>query len=351
MDTSRNGRPGCNQDNHVTGDTVTYRLAADNLLSPPPTCWAASADRWHRCRLKDCKARNSVSDHARFFVLLAAVFLLGPLAMADAGDHSRPSYQRIVSLGPLITENIFLLGAGDALVGDTVYCQKPEAARHKAKVGSVQELSIEKIVSLQPDLIVAINLTPSKQIEQLRQLGLQVETFTQPASFAEICEQFLRLGRILGLEQRAATIVDQAQRKVSALQRAVNGFPRQKVFLQVGAHPLFSSVKNSFTNDFIELSGAANIAGDQLLGAMRTEQVLALNPDVIIIALLGTEHGIGATAKTHWHTFSTIKAVHNNRVHVINPDLVCSPSPTTFADTLVTIAQLIHPQAIISPTL
>jgi iron complex transport system substrate-binding protein len=283
-------------------------------------------------------------------VLLAAVFLLFPLAVTDAGDHPHPSYQRIVSLGPLITENIFLLGAGDALIGNTVYCQKPEAARYKAKVGSVQELSIEKIVSLQPDLILANNLTPFKQIEQLRQLGLHVETFRQPASFADICAQFLRLGRILGLEQRAAKIVAQAQKKVSAVQRAVSGIPRQKVFLQVGAHPLFSSVKNSFTNDFIELGGGKNIAGDQLMGAMRTEQVLALNPDVIIIALMGTEHGIGAAAKTHWLTFSTIRAVHNGRVHVINPDLVCSPSPTTFADTLVTIAHMIHPQAIISLT-
>ena len=259
-----------------------------------------------------------------------------------------PSYDRIVSLSPLITENIFLLGAGDSLVGDTIYCQRPEAARHKAKVGSVQEISIEKIVSLRPQLILASNLTPPQQVEKLRQLGFRVEFFRQPASFADICSHFLRLGRLLGLEERAEAIVDQSRKKVEAVRHAVHPLPRRKVFLQVGAHPLFSSIRRSFTHDFIELGGGVNIAGEQLSGVMKTEQVLALNPDLIIIAVMGSEHGIGAEQKNHWMGFSAIEAVRTGRVHVMDPDLVCSPSPVTFANTLVTIARLTHPEAVIA---
>lgn len=259
-----------------------------------------------------------------------------------------PSYARIVSLSPLITENIFLLGAGDSLVGNTIYCQRPEAARHKAKVGSVQEIRVEKIVSLQPQLILASNLTPPQQAEKLRELGFQVEFFRQPASFADICSHFLRLGRLLGLEERAEAIVNQARKKVEAVSNAVEPLPRRKVFLQVGAHPLFSSIKSSFTHDFIELGGGVNIAGEQLSGVMKTEQVLALNPDLIIIAVMGSEHGIGAEQRNHWMSFAAVEAVRSGRVHVMDPDLVCSPSPATFADTLVTIARLIHPEAVIA---
>lgn len=259
-----------------------------------------------------------------------------------------PSYDRIVSLSPLITENIFLLGAGDRLVGNTIYCQRPEAARHKAKVGSVQEISVEKIVSLQPQLILASNLTPPQQAEKLRQLGFRVEFFRQPASFADICSHFLRLGRLLGLEERAEAIVEQAQKKVEAVRYAVEPLPRRKVFLQVGAHPLFSSIRSSFTHDFIELGGGVNIAGEQLSGMMKTEQVLALNPDLIIIAVMGPEHGIGAEQKNHWMSFAAIEAVRAGRVHVMDPDLVCSPSPATFANTLAAIARLIHPEAVIA---
>ena len=259
-----------------------------------------------------------------------------------------PSYDRIVSLSPLITENIFLLGAGDSLVGNTIYCQRPEAARHKAKVGSVQEIRVEQIVSLQPQLILAGNLTPPQQAEKLRQLGFRVEFFRQPASFADICSHFLRLGRLLGLEERAEAIVNQAKKKVEAVRLAVEPMPRRKVFLQVGAHPLFSSIKSSFTHDYIELSGGINIAGEQLSGVMKTEQVLALNPDLIVIAVMGSEHGIGAEQRNHWMSFAALEAVRAGRVHAMDPDVVCSPSPATFADTLVTIARLIHPEAVIA---
>jgi iron complex transport system substrate-binding protein len=281
-------------------------------------------------------------------IFLLAIFFLASITAtaATAGDHSRAATARIVSLSPLITENIFLLGAGERLVGNTVYCQRPEAARSKEKVGSVQELSIEKIVNLRPQLILASNLTPPVQSDKLRQLGFRVETFPQPSSFEGICEHFLQLGRLLGLEERAVAVVAQAKTKVDSVRRTVSQLPRRKVFLQVGAHPLFSSVPSSFTHDFIELGGGINIVGDQRSGAIKTEQVIALNPDLIIIAVMGSENGIGAEEKKRWQTFPTLEAVRTHQVYVMDPDLVCSPSPLTFADTLVTIARLIHPEAV-----
>ena len=256
-----------------------------------------------------------------------------------------PTYHRIVSLSPLITENIFLLGAGDSLVGNTFYCQRPHAALDKEKVGSVMELSIEKIISLRPDLILASNLTPLRQVAQLEHLGFRVETFGQPTSFTDICTHFLRLGDLLELEKQAQIIVGQAANKVRTIEYAVAGLPRQKVFLQVGAHPLFSSVRSSFTHDFIELGGGENIAGNQRSGTTKAEKVVALDPDVIIIAVMGSElGGVGAEQQQMWYSYSSMKATRSGRVHVVDPDLVCSPSPTTFADTLVTIAALIHPQ-------
>lgn len=311
-----------------------------------PAPWRRNAMK--RIRSHGMGKAGAMSLWLGFVLLPLAIALVpGPASGADSAGIPPPVYERIVSLGPLITENIFLLGAGDSLVGNTIYCQRPEAALRKTKVGSVQELSIEKIVSLQPQLILANNLTPPPQVEKMRLLGLRVETFRQPTSFVDICEQFLRLGRMLGLEERAEAIVDQARRKVAMVRQAVAPLPRRKVFLQVGAHPLYSSIKSSFTNDFIELGGGINIAGEQLSGVMKTEQVIALNPDLIIIAVMGSEDGIGAGEKKRWLDFAAIKATRNKQVHVMDPDLVCSPSPPTFADTLVSLARLIHPEAVI----
>ena len=274
-------------------------------------------------------------------VSLLVCAMLWTLPAGATGTREVP--MRIVSLSPLLTENVFLLGAGERMVGNTSYCTKPEAAKAVAKVGSVMELSIERIIGLRPDLVLAINLSPPQQVAQLERLGLRVRTFHQPESFAEMCDQFLELGALLGREQRAREIVDEAARRAEAVRTATADLPRRKVFLQVGANPLFSSVQDSFTHEYMVLGGGENIAGDRRSGAMTTEQVLALDPEVIIIAVMGSEDGVGGGEKGKWERYRTMRAVRDGRVHVLDPDRVCSPSPLTFAASLEAIARLIHP--------
>ena len=273
-----------------------------------------------------------------FIILLSCAFASGGGALG-AGFP-----QRIVSLGPLNTENIYLLGAGDRLVGNTSYCVRPEAAKAKEKIGSVMQISIEKIISLQPDLILATGLTQPQQLKKLQELGLRVVQVQQPASFSEICKEFIRLGQLLGLEERAEHIVRRVKNEVAVITSRVAHLPRKKVFLQVGALPLFGSVKSSFTHDYIVLGGGINVIDDQATGISSYEKILTRNPDIIIIAIMGSETGAAAREKEKWRRFQVINAVQNNSVYSINPDLVCSPSPETFARTLAVIAGLIHPE-------
>ncbi len=274
-------------------------------------------------------------------IIITILFLNFSLVLpATAAEYP----QRIISLGPLNTENIYLLGAEDRLVANTSYCVRPEAAKEKEKIGSVMQVSIEKILSLKPDLVLATGLTQPQQLNKLRELGIRVEQVKQPVSFSAICQEFLRLGRLLGLEERAERIVNEAKRKVTTISSRVSSLPTKKVFLQVGTQPLFGSVPGSFTHDFIRLAGGSNILQDQKNGTTSYEKVVVDNPDVIIIAIMGTESGIAAREKKKWQRFGTIRAVQQGQVHVINPDLVCSPSPLTFATTLVLISGLIHPE-------
>ena len=270
------------------------------------------------------------------------LFLTFSLSTATAADYP----QRIVSLGPINTENVYLLGAEDRLVANTSYCVRPEAAKEKEKIGSVMQVSIEKIISLKPDLVLATGLTQPHQLRKLKELGIRVVQVKQPASFSLICAEFLKLGRLLGLEERARQIVDEAKLKVEAIHSRVSRFPVKKVFLQIGSQPLFGSVHSSFTHDYIRLAGGSNILEDQKTGTTGYEKVIVKNPDVIIIAIMGTESGVAAHEKEQWQRFSSISAVKKGHVHVINPDLVCSPSPATFAETLEIIAGLIHPESI-----
>ncbi len=275
-----------------------------------------------------------------FFSILCTILLC-----LQATAHGAQYPQRIVSLGPTNTENIFLLGAGERLIANTSYCIRPEAAKAKEKIGSVMQFSIEKIIGLQPDLILATGLTRPQQLEQLQAAGIDVVHVAQPGSFSEICSQFLELGRLLGLENRAEQIISRAKTRVAAVQQQVSSLQRKKVFLQVGAQPLFASVPSSFTNDFIVLAGGINIAAKQKTGSSNYEKVIAENPDVIIIAVMGSEFGVAAKEKLHWQAIPVISAVQKKQVFIIDPNLACSPSPATFADTLAIMAGLIHPEA------
>ena len=123
---------------------------------------------------------------------------------ADVPPQGKPSSpQRIVSLGQTITERIYLLGAQDRLIANTVYCVVPEEAKTKEKVGTLLQFNIEKIISLKPDLVLASNLARSKQLSKLKELGIRVIKFTYPTSFSGICRQFIELGEILGKVEKA----------------------------------------------------------------------------------------------------------------------------------------------------
>jgi iron complex transport system substrate-binding protein len=274
-------------------------------------------------------------------ILLTALLLC--LLPKEGGSAALP--QRIVSLGPMNTESVFLLGADDRLVGTTSYCVRPAAAKEKAKVGSVMQFSVEKLLSLRPDLVLATGLTSPQQMNKLRSLGLKVVQFRQPDSFAQACGHFRQLGALLGLEDKAKEVIRQAEEQVRTVAAAAANLPPQKVFLQIGASPLFGAAPDSFTQDYITLSNGINVLAGQSHGTVSREKVIDKNPDVILIAMMGSESGgLARQEQETWQSFPFLSAVQQGRVHVISSNSVCSPSPATFSSTLAGIAKLIHPE-------
>ncbi len=280
-----------------------------------------------------------------FICLLALLFCYSTdLNAIEIPITERVYPKRIVSLGPINTENVYLLGAGDRLVGNTEYCVRPQAAREKLKVGSVLTFSVEKILSLRPDLVLATGFTQPLQMQQLEKLGLRVVRFPQPKSLDESCKQFMELGRLLGEEEVAKEVVAQVQQQVRRIRDQVASLPTVKVLLQIGSQPLHASTRESFTHDFIEIAGGINVLKDQDDGKTNYEKVLAKNPDVIIIAIMGSEAGVAAQEKKNWQRFTSIKAVQEKRIYTIDPNLACSPSPATFVQALRIISSYIHPE-------
>lgn len=291
-------------------------------------------------------ARIKNRNYWSFFccIILGIIILIHTPGMAPAESFS--GLRRIVSLGPINTENVYLLGAGDRLVGTTRYCVRPEAAKNTEKIGSVMQLSVEKIISLKPDLVLATGLSSAPQVDLLRKVGLKVVRFDQPSSFASSCDQFEQLGRLLGLEEKAKEITAELYNQIKTMVDRISQLelrPR-KVIMQIGANPLYVAGRDSFTNDFIEVIHAENAIGNTPSGKVNYERVIAADPDVILIAIMGSETGVAAKERKKWGRVKVIKAVKDKRIHVVDPNLVCSPSPATFVQALRTIVPLIYPE-------
>ncbi|MBU1084660.1 MAG: helical backbone metal receptor [Candidatus Omnitrophota bacterium] len=270
---------------------------------------------------------------------ILSVLTVFAVLMSCTWGYSEDHPQRIISLSPVVTEEIYLLGAEDRLIGITTYCIRPEAAGSKDKVGTVMKADIERIVMLKPDIVLATSLTDIRQMRQLEGLGIRVETFPDATDLETICAGFIRLADILGKNQEAENIVRRVRERVEELKRRTANLPKKKVFVQIGAKPLFAATKKSFVNDFITFAGGINLTEDLVSGLYSREKVIESDPDIIVITGMGIE---GEEEKKVWMKYGTIKAVRNNAIYTVEPYGLCSPTPVSFVESLDNMIRMLH---------
>lgn len=283
----------------------------------------------------------------RVSVLKTGLFILaGVLFFLAAGPRARAEQsvpERVISLSPIITETIYLVGAQDKLIANTTYCNIPEPAQFKEKIGSVTQMNVEKIIQLRPDLVIASPLSREKQLLILERQSISVLRAQNPKTFDQMCDMTLKIGDRLGKQENARRIVDIAKNEAGRIWEKTRGLAKPKVFLQIGLKPLHSANKDMFVNEYIRYGGGINIAEHESSGVYSREKVITHNPDVILIATMGTSKKAGEMEKQRWLSFHGITAVKENRVHVMDPEMLCSPTPTTFIKGLNAVVPLLHP--------
>ncbi len=251
--------------------------------------------------------------------------------------------ERIVALAPSITEIVFALDQAHRLVGATQFSDYPPEARRLPRVGSYVKLDIEKIIALQPDLCIAIkDGNPKGAITRIETLNTPVFA-VNPTNLETVMETILALGDLLDAQPKAHALVDDMRARiqdVTARVRHVTSRPR--VFLQIGLAPIVSAGTNTFIHELITEAGGENIAqGPASYPRFSIEDVIRLKPDIIVI----TSMARGATfeeVKAGWQRWKSIPAVANERIYVVNSDLMDRPSPR-LVDGLENLAHLIHP--------
>jgi len=257
--------------------------------------------------------------------VLFLFFIVHAFAFSESGAP-----QKIVSLVPAVTEELFLLGVEDRVIGVTTYCQRPAEAQEKERVGTVVEINVEKILELSPDVVIASPLTDQRQLAKLMGLGIRVEVFEAVKDFRGLCERFLKISRIVGKEEKAMKIVSKAQRDLEDQQKAMERLPVPRVFVQIGANPLFTSGRDTIIDEMIKWAGGENVAYNAKGWSIYSrEEVIKNNPDIILIVTMGT---VRAKERETWLRYDVINAVKNKRIYVVDTYRVCSPTPISFVE-------------------
>lgn len=256
------------------------------------------------------------------FILLLPVKLLSQVS------------ERIISLAPSLTKSIYYLDSDHLLVGRTSFCYTEKKDKSEI-VATALTVNLEKVITLQPDLVLVTPITDPETIEMIKKAGIKVEVFDTTKSFDEICNQFERMGELLGKVDLAKEINLNSNEQVYKIKSSYFSDSPMNFFFQIGAKPLFTVLENTYMNDYITFSGGSNIAEGLKRGTLTREFVLSKDPDVIIIVTMGI---IGEEEMTNWRNFPFLKAVKNNRIFLIDADTATMPNPIDFLSTL----QLIH---------
>jgi len=200
-------------------------------------------------------------------------------------------------------------------------------------------VNIEAIVRLKPTFVFANSLTPSRIIEGLKNLKINVIVFKYPKSIKDIFDSFLRLGKITHREKLAEKIIEISEKKLKSIEMRARAFPKKKVFFILGSHPLYTAPKGTYIDDIIEKINCINIARNLKTGLISREFVLEKNPDVILIMDMGK---IAQEELNYWKKFKNLNAVKNNKIFIINADRLGSPVLPDFVNLIGEIMKMVH---------
>ena len=272
-----------------------------------------------------------------FLVLLSLVLVL---TACSPTEQTPPQYvfddlgrlvaingtpQRIISLAPSITETLFALGLGDRVVGVTDWCDYPPEALEKEKVGGYTTPDIEKIVALNPDLILVAHGTPMEVINTLVGLGLTVFGI-KTTDLDDLLNDIRRIGEITDKELEAQALTSEMASKIKAIADATSELEqRPRVFYIVWGgegSALWTAGSGTFIHELIEKGGGVNIC-QNITGyaTISIEEVVARDPEIIITSEWSYEWAMNATE------LASTNASQTGRIYTVDDDLVQRPGP------------------------
>lgn len=271
--------------------------------------------------------KNAMNTHKKSKPLfVSSILCLAFTILAQA----QPS--RIVTTFPSVTETVFALGAGDRVVGVSIYCQYPPAVLSLPKVGTYLKPDLEKIALLRPDLVIIQNSAASLA-ERLSALGIH-HAEVKSGSLAEVYSMISDVGNAIGFPERAEKLNSDIQLHLNKSRTETAAKPKPAVLIIIGRTPgllsnLIAVGPLAYLGELLEIAGGRNVLTDTAIAypQISLETVIRLNPDVILdLSMMGSSTN-AAQLQQPWLTHHELGAVRTRQVFGLIQEVLVTPGP------------------------
>lgn len=235
--------------------------------------------------------------------------------------------RRIVALAPHVTELLFAAGAAGRVVGVSRYSDFPPAASGIAEVGDAGRADLERVVMLEPDLVVVWETGGSPgDVKRLEKLGIPVFV-TEPRRLADIPRLLRVLGKLAGTADAAEEEARRFEQMLEELARRYGNGRPVTVFYQIWHQPLMTVNAEHMIADVIRLCGGHNVfeSSPVLTPVLSAESLLVTDPEVIIASVSALS--AQAEVRRFWSSLPSLRAVQRAHLEFIHPDLIQRQAP------------------------
>ena len=255
----------------------------------------------------------------KLITLLITLVLITNTANAETNKAENKAEQKptIIALSPHIVEMLYDVGAGDQIIGTTTFADYPEQAKKIPVIGSYVRLQIERVIELQPNLIIAWKSgNPSDDLARLEQLGFTV-VYSQPNTFEDIASEVRHFAKITGHTEQGEKVAQQFENKLNSIAQAYKNKTEITGFYELWSRPLTTVANGSWPQQFLNICKVKNPFKEVLTPypQISIEKVLSTSAQLIIQPL-----SVNQTEREgfNWQDWPIIPAVKNK--HIIQPD-------------------------------
>lgn len=248
---------------------------------------------------------------------------------------------RVISVAPSITETIYAIGSESKLIGRTDYCNYPEDAQTVESIGSLQEVNIEKISELEPDIVLASTHFKEETLNKIESLGIPVAMIISQESFEGVYSNIEDIGKILNKRDEAALIIDDMKESVNYVKTTVESQEPRSVYYVIGygEYGDYTATGDTFIHEMLEMAGGKNVAADATGWKFSLEKLVEADPAVIIAednpsTIKGIKEANGYKDLTAVKQ-DNLKGITKGKIELMGPRL---------ADGLLDIAKALHPE-------